>query len=235
MTTPDEEVNTSNLKFYSLLKEGEKVSNPLGIVRDTFLNSIYRTLTFADNRDDVLSKVKTTVADSFTILANHLANYDANCMKVEYRLKDTHQLILSGLPNLKVTYSADRFFETKIDTLVESINSQVYELMKKHPEVKKIVETHKLFTSVPINDAKVSDVKKDVASDNKKEDNKKECDLKITLKPDSLEQIKVEKPPTKCGTDELPKMPELPPIVHLPQQPGKKTYTPLFESNPLTQ
>lgn len=145
---PNDEKNSIELKFYSMLKEGEKVSKPLSVEKDTYFNSFLRTVTFTSSRNYILLDIKETVNESFEILDGHIKEYDNNKMKIEYRINDMYMLINSGLVNLKLTYKDDRYFESAAITLIENINSKIYSLCTLSPKLKQYIMDKKLFETV---------------------------------------------------------------------------------------
>lgn len=131
MTSKDnnENVVLSNLKFYALLKPNEKIdqSEPLSVSSVGLFSNIYRTFTWKADRYANLRDITDTINKSFEYLDSYLKEKEKYKLKIEFILNDITKLLKDGLPNLKTTYTLDRFFTCKVDNLAEHISLKLYE------------------------------------------------------------------------------------------------------------
>lgn len=172
----EEDSISSKLKFYSLLKEGEKIdTKPLSVSSNSFINNLWRTFIFSNSRFDNLNEIKETVNKSFDVLVKYLNEYEINRMKIEYLIKDLNKLTYEGLVSLIKTYESDRLFCSTVSTLIENVNAQIFKLLQTHSNLKEYITQEKLFINVS---SKPIELKKEIKPEEENVDIKKKEEVK---------------------------------------------------------
>lgn len=123
----------SKLKFIAKIEEGEVVDvHSLSLYPVGYLTSIYRTM-FArgEGRDHTLNFFRRTIQDAFDLALDCFQNEDPFS-------KTTGAIIITairdsrvGIINHSKTYSQDRMYVAKIDTLILGIDTRLRDLMGK--------------------------------------------------------------------------------------------------------
>jgi hypothetical protein len=121
----------ANLKFISKIKVGEKVdvqSQQLCI--DNWVTSMYRTFVARkESRDYTFNYFRTTVNNAIDLISALVQEEsEANRKKITSIVESLDESRV-GFLNLKKTYGDDRMFESKIETLISTIDVRVREIV----------------------------------------------------------------------------------------------------------
>lgn len=119
----------SRLKFISKIQKGEKINtrstNPT-IQQEGLVTTISRTV-FIDSRENTLSFLNSTIKRSFELLSLYARGETLFDRTLTANLHEDLHSCLTGLDNIKTTYSADIMFCCKIDTLIQDIEARLSE------------------------------------------------------------------------------------------------------------
>ena len=118
----------SKLKFIGHIQKGEKINvRHLYVQPDTLINRITRTFFALDNRINTYNFIEGIVNRSFDIITITLSR--GSLRGIDKRLISgivaDLKLSISGISNLRETYSNDVMFCCKLDALIESISSRL--------------------------------------------------------------------------------------------------------------
>lgn len=207
----DDDVIT-HLKFYSQLKEGEKIesSNPLSVSYDNIFSNFMRTISFSSNRFENLSNIKTVVGKTLEIVEKHIQHNEFHQLPIEYILTDLNLLVSLGLKNLSKTYESDRMFNVSITKFIENINSSIYKIMVKSDSIRNFIKKSELFKEVKL---PILQTIKEVADDIK-DIKQAEVSMKVISSVEKMElEVKPEKKKEENPIIEKPIQEAVPEIV----------------------
>ena len=132
MDNSSDQDTISKLKFIAKLQKGEKINvRYMYIQPDGFVTRFSRTFINIDNRENTLTFIRGTIKRSFEIIKEYLylENKDSRKQTAINIIEDLKQA-QGGIQNLKHTYIEDPMFGSKMDTLMEDINSRITEIEK---------------------------------------------------------------------------------------------------------
>jgi hypothetical protein len=120
----------SKLKFIGKIQKGEKINvRSLHVQPNNWFTSIVRTLFNTDNRSNAYNFIEGIVNRSFEIVNyNRLSFSPTSTQIVQNVIADLKQAVI-GISNMKTTYEFDIMYCCKLDTLIQSINSRLGELV----------------------------------------------------------------------------------------------------------
>jgi len=117
----------TNLKYISKIDKFEKINiYNMNAQRNCLLTTVTRTI-FRDNRQNTLLFIKHTIEQSFKLL--HLLNNSDKTSETELaiRLSIDIRNAISGIRNIKITYSNDIMYCAKLDTILDNIDVNIIE------------------------------------------------------------------------------------------------------------
>lgn len=118
----------SKLKFIGRIRKNEKINTQHMYVQPCgLITSIMRSIIYQDNRTNALNFVYKTIHDSFDLLNKY--SLTINLVKYDHLITDLKNA-KDGLESLKETYITDRKFCCDMDTLLQSIESNLTEIEK---------------------------------------------------------------------------------------------------------
>ncbi len=124
----------TRLKFIGMIKKGEKIDTQnIGIQHTSWFTSLLRRF-YQETRLTTLQFLTTTVDRSFEIIQLSLTSTKMDKILCKHLIDD---LIASniGLTNIQSTYSDDRFFVCRIQTLIQDIEKNLNTLNLSFPEL----------------------------------------------------------------------------------------------------
>lgn len=122
----------SKLKFIGKIKEGEKLDvQSLTLCSESVGTSLYRTfLARNESRGNALEFIRGVVGEAFELATKYLR-------KKDHFFKDVGQMIIeslheskSGLSNLAKTYEDDKMFVSKLETLMNTLETKTADLQR---------------------------------------------------------------------------------------------------------
>ncbi len=134
----------SRLKFISKIQKGEKINtryvkNPV-VQPEGIITSISRSIFNIDNRENTLIFLSTTIKRSFELLTLYSKGDSSFDKSMTHNLLKDLSSCLTGLDNIKATYSPDIMFCCKIDTLFQDISARLSEFSEEY--MQSIQENH---------------------------------------------------------------------------------------------
>jgi hypothetical protein len=122
---------SSKLKFISKIDPGQKISvNSNYIQNNTYFTSVVRYLT-GENREKVYNYICDVVQDSFSVLDSLSDSSNDYDIKICRNLIGDLLELKPGLQNLKQTYSRDKNYVSKMETLGQNLDVKIEELCNK--------------------------------------------------------------------------------------------------------
>jgi hypothetical protein len=120
----------TNLKFISKIEKYEKVNvSNKTISKNDYQDRLYRTLIIRENKDDTMDFLRDTINDGIS-LAVHFSEMDTEFYKNISKIIIKHlSESKKGIESLCETYSTDRLFVSKLNTLIETLNIKGKELL----------------------------------------------------------------------------------------------------------
>lgn len=125
----------SKLKFISKIQEGEKINvKHLYVQQDGFLTKLSRTFYNLDNRCNTLNFIENTINRSFEIISLYIISDKLSDRKISYIIVKDLENAKAGILNLMKTYVNDNMFISRMETLLDNINSKIFEIYSKIPD-----------------------------------------------------------------------------------------------------
>lgn len=125
----------SKLKFISKIQEGEKINvKHLYVQQDGFLTKLSRTFYNLDNRCNTLNFIENTINRSFEIISLYIISDKLSDRKISYIIVKDLENAKAGISNLMKTYINDNMFISRMETLLDNINSKTFEIYSKIPK-----------------------------------------------------------------------------------------------------
>lgn len=116
----------SKLKFIGKIQKGEKINVKYLYVQPTnWLTKISRTFYATDNRTNAYNFIDQTITRAFEIIS--VNNQLAKMSKINNGMIQDIRDSVTGIQNLKETYTHDIMFCCKLDTLIDNINFRIGE------------------------------------------------------------------------------------------------------------
>ena len=123
----------SKLKFIGKIQKGEKINvKYLYVQPSNWFTRLSRTFYMTDNRMNAYNFVESTVNRCFEIISVNKQTKGASSYKLIDNILTDIKDALTGIENLKDTYSYDVMFCCKLDTLIDSINFRINEHTTKY-------------------------------------------------------------------------------------------------------
>lgn len=122
----------SKLDFISKIREGEKVDiSSMSVCSNDWKTSLYRTL-FARNesRKATLEWLRSIYADAFMLIDVCLGKSNEFYSTIASKIAESIMISKQGLISLRETYSTDRLFVSKIETLISTLEAKRNDLTK---------------------------------------------------------------------------------------------------------
>lgn len=122
----------SKLKFIGLIQKGEKINvRSMCVQSDTLMTRLYRTFISVDNRTNAYNFIEGVVNRSFELITIALAkdpvkNVDRRLVK---NIIDDLTKAITGIQNLRETYTHDNMFCCRLDALVQSIELKLRDII----------------------------------------------------------------------------------------------------------
>ncbi len=121
----------SKLKFISKIREGEKLDVKSLTLGEGFKDSVYRTFVARnESRYTTLEFIRMIVHEAFDLASKYL-------QKEEKFFKDIGKMVItslneckSGLLNLIKTYSEDRMYISRLETLMTTLETKTIDLQR---------------------------------------------------------------------------------------------------------
>lgn len=131
----------SRLKFIARVKKQEKINLKSFTFESNTLWGSLRRFMHSENRTGTLDFVKTTILDSFDLL-NQMLTEKSNCAAKEFCQHIVEDLIKSkyGIMNLQTTYADDQFLCSQLQTLLQTIDVKIENLLHYHSELQSVVD-----------------------------------------------------------------------------------------------
>lgn len=132
----------SKLKFISKIKEGEVVDvRSLTIMEVGMATSAYRTfITKDEGRDNTLKYFRQIISEAFDMITLYLNKKDKFCRQIGIMIYDALVESKPGINSHIKTYSNDRMFVSKIETLIVTLDTEL-------EEIKNIIQKQKIETN----------------------------------------------------------------------------------------
>lgn len=118
----------SKLKFIGKIQKGEKINVKYLYVQPiNWLTKISRTFYATDNRLNAYNFIESTIYRCFEIITVNKQTKSMFNSKINENILTDIQEALTGIENLKDTYSHDTMFCCKLDTLLDYIRFKLSE------------------------------------------------------------------------------------------------------------
>lgn len=125
----------SRLKFIGKINKGEKINTRHMYVQpDGVGTMISRTFLYQDNRGNTLNFCQETINRSFELLITFQRSNKQSEKNLSKNLIDDLKQAITGLTNLKYTYTTDTKFCCDMDTILEHIHARLDEFIEEIPE-----------------------------------------------------------------------------------------------------
>jgi hypothetical protein len=122
---------TSKLKFIGMIQKGEKINvRNMCVQQDTFLTRLIRTFVTLDNRTNAYNFIEGIIIRSFEIITLSLSKDVIKSIDkrlVRNIIQDLTRS-MTGIKNIRETYSSDIMFCCKLDSLTEMIESRLKDI-----------------------------------------------------------------------------------------------------------
>jgi hypothetical protein len=116
----------SKLKFISKVQEGEKINvRGLFIQQDGITTRLSRTFYNLDNRGNTLNFVENTVKRCFEIISLYKRSENESERQICLSILDDLTKSKIGIINLMKTYEHDIMFISRMETLLDEIDTQI--------------------------------------------------------------------------------------------------------------
>lgn len=127
----------SYLKFLGKVKKGEKINiKGMFVQPDGMLTKLSRTFLHPDNRENTKVFLVSTIRQSLDLLDISLVSKKSSDKIMAARIiKDLMVVRDNGLKNLKSTYFEDNMFCCQIDTIIETIDAKLSEILDTYPDI----------------------------------------------------------------------------------------------------
>jgi len=119
----------SKLKFLSKIKPNEKINvkNMTLVEHDRFQVNLYRFV-YGESRQTTLDFINSVLSEAIDICSSYLFREEKFYRQIGGMLLEGVEECRQGITNLTTTYTDDRMFVSKLDTLMKTLNIKMDEL-----------------------------------------------------------------------------------------------------------
>lgn len=129
----------SKLRFISKIREGEKldIQSLQMVPADHWFSKLYRSLfSRGESRDSTFKFVVKVIGEAFELISKYIYQNEILYTQTVIEILKALEESKAGLINLIRTYHDDRMYISRIDTLINTIDTKTSDLQRQFPEVK---------------------------------------------------------------------------------------------------